>query len=188
MTLACNCPECSRRLAREAAVDAATPKLPSYVATGAPSDTSPQWPTAAPGDVVAFDHSALRAKHFEPGCGYCVCAHCARLPYYADVPLDQPAWTGYADVVGCNCALTGTTIDGRPAPLCPVHSVLTTDESKALNAFIDYVVSRKLCARRFQPGRWCTRDDAHDGECDGPPAREHRGPIERVVLQREVKR
>lgn len=30
----------------------------------------------------------------------------------------------------------------------------------------------KPCARRFAPGRWCTRDDKHAGECDGPPARE----------------
>jgi hypothetical protein len=30
--------------------------------------------------VPAFDHSALRAKHFEPLLGHCVCVHCAKLP------------------------------------------------------------------------------------------------------------
>lgn len=34
----------------------------------------------------------------------------------------------------------------------------------------------KPCLRRFAPGRWCTRDDGHDGDCDGPPAREHAPP------------
>lgn len=28
----------------------------------------------------AFDHSARRAKHFEPLLGFCICAHCAQLP------------------------------------------------------------------------------------------------------------
>ena len=28
----------------------------------------------------AFDHSARRAKHFDPLLGFCICAHCAKLP------------------------------------------------------------------------------------------------------------
>lgn len=48
--------------------------------------------------------------------------------------------------------------------------------------------SAKPCALRFAPGRWCTRDDKHDGDCDGPPAREHAATTERVTHQREVVR
>jgi len=31
----------------------------------------------------------------------------------------------------------------------------------------------KACLRRFASGRWCTREDSHQGDCDGPPAREY---------------
>lgn len=31
-------------------------------------------------NVPAFDHSARRAKHFDPLLGLCVCTHCAKLP------------------------------------------------------------------------------------------------------------
>ena len=30
--------------------------------------------------ATAFDHSARRAKHFDPRIGFCICAHCAKLP------------------------------------------------------------------------------------------------------------
>lgn len=36
--------------------------------------------------VPAFDHSALRAKHFESLLGYCVCVHCVKLPEREELP------------------------------------------------------------------------------------------------------
>ena len=40
------------------------------------------------GPSQPFDHSKRTTKHFQPLLGYCVCAHCSKLPEYA--PMESP--------------------------------------------------------------------------------------------------